>query len=77
MTDETYTGPERRRNVHLTREEIEQIAKEAAAAALSEGFNKITTDVYASIGRGVVKKFFVIIGALVVGAWAYFSVKGH
>lgn len=64
MTDE-YNGPERRRQVHLTDDQIEAIAEHAAAKAVE----KMTAATYQAIGKGLVSKLFWLVGVLGVGLY--------
>ena len=61
MNEEAYTGAERRRAPALTDEQIEHIAQRAAELAVA----KMTTEVYASVGKSVVHKVFWMVGAVV------------
>ena len=67
MDEESYAGPERRRPPVLTDEQIEQIAQKAAELAVQ----KMTTEIYASVGKSILHKVFWFVGvlatALVVG----------
>jgi hypothetical protein len=60
MSEEYYEGPERRKRPVLTDEEIEHIATKAAEIAVQ----KMTHEVYASVGKSVVQKAFWLIGAV-------------
>ena len=62
---------ERRKSVPLTDEQIEEIAEAAAEKAVQ----KMTTDIYAAIGKGVTRKFLVLLGAVVVGLWLFLNGK--
>ena len=64
--DGTYNGPERRKQAHLTEEQIEHIAEKAAEVALER--------VYTQIGKSVVSKFLWLVGAATLAVLAY--VKG-
>ena len=59
MTEE-YSGPDRRRAPVLSDEQIEQIAQKAAELAVQ----KMTTEIYASIGKSVLHKIFWAVGVL-------------
>ena len=67
MDEETYTGAERRRTPALTDEQIEHIAQRAAELAVA----KMTTEIYASVGKSILHKIFwgvgVLVTALVLG----------
>ena len=71
MTDE-YTGPERRSRLHITDEQIEDIAEKAAEKAIE----KLTGDVYKAVGKSVVSKFLWIVGASAVGVWIWVKKAG-
>jgi hypothetical protein len=61
-----YAGPERRSA--LSEEQIELIAEKAAEKALQK--------VYAQVGRGIVNKLFLVIGACVIGILLWMGGKG-
>lgn len=62
MTNEqAYAGEERRRSPTLTDEEIEHIATKAAEIAVQ----KMTTEIYASVGKSVLHKVFWAVGVVV------------
>ena len=67
MDEEAYTGAERRRAPTLTDEQIEHIAQKAAELAVA----KMTTEVYAAVGKSLIQKLFwgvgVLVTALVLG----------
>ena len=74
MSDQnSYEGPERRREAHLTDAQIEAIAEKAATKAVK----KMTDDAYMAIGKSVTSKFFTIVGVvtLVVVGWLQVSGK--
>lgn len=71
MTDE-YAGPERRSRLHITDEQIEDIAEKAAEKAIE----KLTGDVYKAVGKSVVSKFLWIVGASAVGVWIWAKKAG-
>lgn len=58
-----YKGPERRREVHLTDAQIEAIAERAASKAAQ----KVVEEGYKAIGKNVVQKGLILIGAAVIG----------
>lgn len=60
MDEETYSGPERRTRQPLSDEQIESIAQRAAELAVQ----KMTTDIYASVGKSVMQKVFWIVGVV-------------
>lgn len=60
---EGYTGPERRREVHLTEKQIEAIAERAASKAAA----KVVEQGYQAIGKNVIQKGFWLVGAAVIG----------
>lgn len=67
-----YTGPERRREVHISPNQIEKIAEKAAAKAVQQ---MIDTG-YRAVGRNVVEKGMWVVGAISCGVFAYFASKG-
>lgn len=58
--DNGYAGPERRRSPVLTDEQIEQIAQKAAELAVQ----KMTTEIYASVGKNILHKLFWALGVI-------------
>jgi 3-methyladenine DNA glycosylase Tag len=73
MTEPTeYHGPERRRESHLTEEQIEKIASLAADKAVK----KMTDDAFKAVGKTVVEKMFWIVGVLTVGLFAWLQATG-
>ena len=58
--ESVYSGPERRTRQPLSDEQIESIAQRAAELAVQ----KMTTDVYASVGKTVLQKVFWIVGVV-------------
>jgi len=60
MDEQFYEGPDRRRAPFLTDDQIEHIAQKAAELAVQ----KMTTEVYASVGRSVLQKVFWIVGVI-------------
>jgi len=63
---------ERRKSPVLTEEQIEEIAERAAEKAVE----KMTNQIYLEVGKGVVKKSLLLIGAFVVGAGLWAKAKG-
>jgi hypothetical protein len=61
VDEEAYSGPERRTRQPLTDEQIEHIAQRAAELAVQ----KMTTDIYASVGKSVLHKVFWAVGVVV------------
>ena len=59
--DTLYTGPDRRSRPSLTDDQIEMIAQRAAELAVQ----KMTTDIYANVGKSVVQKVFWMVGVIV------------
>lgn len=59
-----YNGPERRARVHMTEDQINEIAERAAKKAVES----MTTLVYTEVGKGVLKKALFLVGAFAVGA---------
>lgn len=60
MEEQYYDGPDRRRAPVLTDEQIEHIAQKAAELAVQ----KMTTEIYASVGKSVLHKVFWAVGVL-------------
>lgn len=56
----------------LTEDDIEIIAEKAAEKAIQ----KMTDHVYQQIGKGVVNKFLLLIGAAVIGVTTWLHTKG-
>lgn len=67
-----YEGPERRREPHLTEDQIEAIASRAAEKAVK----KMTDDAFKAVGKTVVEKLFWIVGVLAVGMFAWMQATG-
>ena len=59
--DESYSGAERRKAPALTDEQIEHIAQRAAELAVQ----KMTTEIYASVGKTILHKIFWAVGVIV------------
>jgi len=72
VQSDDYTGPERRREPHLTEEQIEKIASLAADKAVK----KMTDEAFKAVGKTVVEKLFWIAGVLVIGAFAWLQATG-
>lgn len=72
MIDE-YNGPERRRQVHLTDEQVEKIAEHAAEKAVE----KMTATAYQAIGKSLVNRLFWVVGVLAVAAWLWAMKSGY
>ena len=58
--EQSYIGPERRTRPTLTDEQIEHIAQRAAELAVQ----RMTTDIYASVGKSVLQKVFWVVGVI-------------
>jgi len=58
--DTLYTGQDRRTRPSLTDDQIELIAQRAAELAVQ----KMTTDIYANVGKSVVQKVFWMVGVI-------------
>jgi len=56
----SYDGPERRSAPALTDEQIEHIAQKAAELAVQ----KMTTEIYASVGKNILHKLFWALGVM-------------
>lgn len=67
-----YHGPERRRESHLTDDQIEKIASLAADKAVK----KMTDDAFKAVGKTVVEKLFWIVGVLALGTFAWLQATG-
>jgi hypothetical protein len=79
-----YRGPERRKEVHISDEQIERIAekaaqkaakeaaKDAAELALQEMFNYG----YKAVGKNVIEKGMWVVGVLACGLFAWLASKG-
>lgn len=74
MTTESprYDGPERRSHPHIPEDQVEAIAERAAEIAIE----KVTSQVYQSVGRTVVHRFIWTVGALAVAALAWARKEG-
>lgn len=67
-----YEGPERRREAHITDEQIEEIAKKAATIAVQQ----FTDEMYKSVGKTVISKALTLIGIVAVGLYTLAIAKG-
>jgi len=67
-----YKGPERRKEVHITQEQIERIADKAARRALEQMIN----DGYKAVGKNVVEKGIWIVGVIACSLFAWLATKG-
>jgi hypothetical protein len=72
MNTRTFPQVERRKELQLSDEHIEQIAERAAVKAME----KLTNQAYMSIGKGVVNKLFVVVGVLASAAYFWALGKG-
>lgn len=61
MEEKAYSGEDRRKTPSLSDEQIEHIAQRAAELAVA----KMTTEIYASVGKSIVHKIFWGVGVLV------------
>lgn len=66
-----YTGPERRKEPHLTDEQMDAIAEKAAERAVK----KLTDSAYKAIGKSVLEKLFYIVGVLAAAAYFWLEQK--
>jgi len=62
----------RKPSVHLTDEQIDEIAERAAKKAVEQ----MTNQIYMEVGKGVVKKALYLLGAFIVGAGIWAKAKG-
>ena len=65
---ELYDGVDRRKEVHLTSHQIDVIAERAAEKAIEK--------VYSEVGKSVAHKLFWILGAGVLGLFAWLNGQG-
>lgn len=72
MEQETFPLVERRKELHLSDAHIEQIAERAAVKAME----KLTNQAYMSIGKGVVKKFYLVVGVAATALYFWALGKG-
>jgi len=72
MSNKTFPQVERRKELQLSDEHIEQIAERAATKAMA----KLTDEVYRSVGKGVVNKLFLVVGVLATCAYFWAQSKG-
>ena len=72
MTYPSFPEVERRKEIQLSDEHIEMIAERAATKAMA----KLTDEVYRSVGRGVVNKFFLVVGVLATAVYFWAQAKG-
>lgn len=57
--------------VHITRQELEELADMAAENA----YTKAKNELYIEIGRSVTDKFFLVLGAIILWLYLYFNGK--
>lgn len=57
---------------YMTEEDVERVAEMAANKAV----NKMATEAYQAIGKGVVNRFLWIVGVITVGFAAWLHSKG-
>lgn len=67
-----YTGPERRKEIHFSEEQMDSIAERAAERAMQ----KLTDEAYKSIGKSLVGKLFWVVGVLATAAYFWAQGKG-
>jgi len=72
MPDRTFPQIERRKELQLSDEHIEQIAERAAEKAVK----KMTDQVYKAVGKSVLQKLFYITGAIAVAGYFWLQSKG-
>jgi hypothetical protein len=68
---EEYKGPERRKEIHLSDEQIDVIAEKAAERAVQ----KMTDSAYKAIGKSVIEKLFAGVGVCVVALYFWLEHK--
>lgn len=73
MNRDDWIGENRRAHPQLTDEQMDEIAERAAEKAVA----KMTAQMYQHIGKGVLDKFFLIVGVLAVGLAAWLHAKGY
>ena len=71
-TPKLYPGTERRKELHFSEDQIEQIAERAAVKAMA----KLTDDTYRSIGKNVVSKFLWIVGVMAAALFFWAAKQG-
>lgn len=72
IRSDDYTGPERRKEIHLSDEQINTIAEKAANSAVQ----KLTDTAYKAIGKSVLEKLFYIVGVVFAAVYFGIQVKG-
>lgn len=72
MNHKSFPEVERRKELQLSDQHIEQIAERAAVKAME----KLTNAAYVSIGKGVVNKFFLVVGVLSTAGYFWAQGKG-
>lgn len=72
MNHKSFPEVERRKELQLSDEHIEQIAERAATKAMA----KLTDEVYRSVGKGVVNKLFLVVGVLATAVYFWAQSKG-
>lgn len=69
---EQYEGPERRKEIQLSDEQIDFIAEKAAEKAMQ----KLTDTAYKAIGKSVLEKMAYIVGVCFVALYFWLQNKG-
>lgn len=72
VNTDQYKGPERRKEVYLSDDQVKMIAEEAAREALKQ----MIDDGYKAVGRNVVEKGMWILGVISCGVFAWLAAKG-
>lgn len=73
IVTEEYSGPDRRREPHITQKQIDDIAEKAAELAVS----KLMDTGFKAVGKTVIEKLFWIVGVLAIGGYLWLESKGH
>ena len=69
---EGKTRPERRRQVHITKAQIDHIAEKAAEKAVA----RMIDTGYRAVGKNVVEKGFWVVGLVSCGIFSFMVAKG-
>lgn len=72
MAEKTFPQVERRKELQLSDDHIEEIAERAAEKAVK----KMTDQVYKAVGKSVLQKLFYITGAICLAGYFWLQSKG-
>lgn len=62
---------------YLTPEQLEKIVENASERAAVKAVELMTNNVYRKVGKSVIEKLFVIVGAISIIIWIWLKEKGN